>query len=121
MRFRVDGAEIVAGPGDTVSAPPRAVHEFWNESTYTVVDHVVRPPLRHWAMFEFWSELDNAGRTTASRLPRNPLALGLLWEYQDGYLAGAPAPVQRLVFGGLAALARRTGYARRLRAGEEQG
>ncbi|MFD6224865.1 cupin domain-containing protein [Nocardia asteroides] len=121
MRFRVDGAEIVAGPGDTVSAPPRAVHEFWNESTDTVVDHVVRPPLRHWAMFEFWSELDNAGRTTASRLPRNPLALGLLWEYQDGYLAGAPAPVQRLVFGGLAALARRTGYARRLREGEEQG
>lgn len=120
MRFRVDGAEIVAGPGDTVSAPPRAVHEFWNESTDTVVDHVVRPPLRHWAMFEFWSELDNAGRTTASRLPRNPLALGLLWEHQDGYLAGPPAPVQRLVFGGLAALARRTGYARRLRAGEEQ-
>ncbi|WP_194829157.1 hypothetical protein [Nocardia sp. XZ_19_231] len=52
--------------------------------------------------------------TTASKLPRNPLALGLLWEYQDGYLAGPPASLQRLIFGGSAGLARRTGYARRL-------
>lgn len=65
-------------------------------------------------MFEFWSGLDYTHRTTASKPPRNPLALGLLWEYQDGYLAGAPVPLQRLIFGGLAALARRTGYARRL-------
>ncbi|MGW6730952.1 cupin domain-containing protein [Nocardia sp. NPDC055029] len=116
VRFRIDGTEIVAGPGDTVTAPPRAVHEFWNEAEDTVMDHVIRPPLRHWEMFEFWSGLDNTHRTTASTLPRNPLALGLLWEYQDGYLAGPPVPLQRLIFGGLAALARRTGYARRLRA-----
>ncbi|MEV0337203.1 cupin domain-containing protein [Nocardia sp. NPDC050717] len=116
VRFRIDGTEIVARPGDTVTAPPRAVHEFWNEAPDTVLDHLIRPPLRHWAMFEFWWGLDTTGRTTAGKLPRNPLALGLLWEYQDGYLAGPPAPLQRLVFGGLAALARRTGYARRLRA-----
>ncbi|MEV0543567.1 cupin domain-containing protein [Nocardia salmonicida] len=114
VRFRVDGEDIVAGPGDTVTAPPRAVHEFWNEANDTVMDHVIRPPLQHWEMFEFWSGLDNANKTTASKLPRNPLALGLLWEYQDGYLAGPPALLQRLIFGGLAGLARRTGYARRL-------
>ncbi|MFI8978402.1 hypothetical protein ACIGO9_36365 [Nocardia asteroides] len=62
-----------------------------------------------------------AAISTASRLPRNPLALGLLWEFQDGYLAGPPAPLQRLVFGGSAAPARRTGYARRLRTGAGQG
>ncbi|MEV0551212.1 cupin domain-containing protein [Nocardia salmonicida] len=114
VRFRVDGEDIVAGPGDTVTAPPRAVHEFWNEANDTVLDHVIRPPLQHWEMFEFWSGLDNANKTTASKLPRNPLALGLLWEYQDGYLAGPPALLQRLIFGGLAGLARRTGYVRRL-------
>ncbi|NKX90771.1 cupin domain-containing protein [Nocardia coubleae] len=117
VRFRIDGADVVAGPGDTVTAPPRAVHEFWNEAEGTVMDHVIRPPLRHWEMFEFWSGLDNANKTTEQRLPRNPLALALLWEYQDGYLAGPPALLQRWVFGGLAALARRTGYARRLMAG----
>ncbi|MDO3650040.1 cupin domain-containing protein [Nocardia mangyaensis] len=114
MRFRIDGVEIVAGPGQTVTAPPRAVHEFWNEAPDTVLDHVIRPPLRHWEMFDFWTGLDNAHRTTAGRVPRNPLALALLWEYQDGYLAGPPVLLQRLMFGGLARLARRTGYARRL-------
>ncbi|MFC4374424.1 cupin domain-containing protein [Nocardia halotolerans] len=118
MRFRIDGTDIVAGPGDTVTAPPRAVHEFWNDAENTVAEHLIRPPLRHWEMFELWSGLDNAGATTATRLPRNPLALGLLWEYQDGYLAGPPAWLQRWVLGGLAALARRTGYARRLLATE---
>ncbi|MEU1982680.1 cupin domain-containing protein [Nocardia sp. NPDC019395] len=114
VRFRIDGREILAEPGDTVSAPARAVHEFWNETPGTVLDHEVRPPLRHWNMFSLWSALDEAGATTDSGVPRNPLALALLWELQDGYLAGIPAWPQRAVLGSLAAIARRTGYGRRL-------
>ncbi|MFI5716692.1 cupin domain-containing protein [Nocardia sp. NPDC051750] len=114
LRFRIDGREILAGPGDTVTAPARAVHEFWNESAGTVMDHEIRPPLRHWQMFALWSALDEAGATTDSRVPRNPLALALLWELQDGYLAGIPPWLQRLTLGSLAAIARRTGYGRRL-------
>ncbi|WP_280487462.1 cupin domain-containing protein [Nocardia farcinica] len=110
--FEVDGTEIVAGPGVTVSAPPRAVHQFRCEEPGTEFDHEIRPPLRHWQMFELWSALDLAGRTTAGRIPRNPLALALLWEYQDGYLAGVPAWAQRVVLGGLARIARRVGYPR---------
>ncbi|MGS2810117.1 hypothetical protein [Nocardia sp. MW-W600-9] len=60
------------------------MHEFWNEAEDTVMDQVIRPPLQHWEMFEFWSDLDNTGRTTASRLPRNPLAAWPGWP-------GAPA------------------------------
>lgn len=119
VRFRVDGRDILAGPGDTVTAPARAVHEFHNETRDTVMDHEIRPPLRHWQMFTLWSVLDEAGATTGSGIPRNPLALALLWELQDGYLAGPPPALQRIVFGGLAAIARRTGYARRLRTSTE--
>ncbi|WP_328392250.1 hypothetical protein [Nocardia sp. NBC_00416] len=94
-------------------APARAVHEFWNESPDTVLDHEIRPLLRHLDMFTLWSALDGAGATTRSGIPRNPLALALLWNLQDGYLAGIPAWLQRAILGSLAAIARRTGYARR--------
>ncbi|MEV6393088.1 hypothetical protein [Nocardia xishanensis] len=52
--------------------------------------------------------------TTSGRVPRSPLALALLWDYQDGYSAGVPRWVQRALLGGLAWLARRAGYERRL-------
>ncbi|MET8780071.1 cupin domain-containing protein [Nocardia sp. NPDC004654] len=113
LRFRVDGVEIVADPGDTVTAPPRAVHEFWSEAPDTRFEHEIRPPLRHWEMFRLWRALDAAGKTTAGRVPRDPLALALLWDYQDGYLAGIPARPQRALLGGLARVARRLGYERR--------
>ncbi|WP_327147534.1 cupin domain-containing protein [Nocardia sp. NBC_01329] len=113
LAFRVDGQEIAAGPGETVRAAARTVHEFRSEVPDTVLDHEIRPPLRHLEMFTLWSALDRAGATTRSGAPRNPLALALLWELQDGYLAGIPAGIQRVIFGGLAAFARRTGYARR--------
>ncbi|WP_280460844.1 cupin domain-containing protein [Nocardia carnea] len=114
VRFRIDGREILARPGDTVTAPARVVHEFHNEARDTVLDHEIRPPLRHWQMFTLWSALDEAGATTGAGVPRNPLALALLWELQDGYLAGIPSWLQRATLGSLAAIARRTGYAHRL-------
>jgi mannose-6-phosphate isomerase-like protein (cupin superfamily) len=113
LGFRVDGREITAGPGDTVRAAARTVHEFRSVAPDTVLDHEIRPPLRHLEMFALWSALDRSGATTRSGVPRNPLALALLWELQDGYLAGIPAWLQRATLGSLAAIARRTGYARR--------
>ncbi|WP_338773779.1 cupin domain-containing protein [Nocardia vulneris] len=112
-RYRIDGVEVIANPGDTVTAPAGTVHEFWSETADTVFDHEIRPPLRHWEMFQLWHNLDIAGKTTGGRVPRDPLALALLWDYQDGYLAGLPAWAQRAVLGGLARLAVRFGYRRR--------
>jgi hypothetical protein len=89
------------------------VHEFWCEEPGTIMDHEIRPPLRHWEMFRLWQALDAAGKTTGGGIPRNPLALALLWDYQDGYLGGIPAGLQRAIFGPLARLARRIGYERR--------
>ncbi|MBF6340608.1 cupin domain-containing protein [Nocardia abscessus] len=113
LRFRIDGTEVVAHPGDTVTAPPGSVHEFRSEIPGTVIDHEIRPPLRHWDMFRLWHNLDRAGRTTSARVPRDPFALALLWEFQDGYLAGMPVLLQRAVLGGLARVAVRLGYRRR--------
>ena len=111
MRFRVDRREFVLGPGETVTVRPRELHRFWNEGEgRLVVVHEVRPPLRHRAMFELWHRLDLEGKTNRRGVPTNPLALGLLWERQDGYVSGLPASVQTLVFGGLARLARLVGY-----------
>ncbi|MBL1077865.1 cupin domain-containing protein [Nocardia sp. 2] len=113
VRFRIDGVESFAGEGDSAVAAGGVVHEFWSVTPETVVRHVIRPPLRHWEMFRLWHALDAAGKTTSAGVPRNPLALALLWDYQDGYLAGIPAGAQRVVLGGLARLARRCGYERR--------
>lgn len=110
VRFRIDGRRFTLGPGESVTVGRRQVHGFRNIDDHLVVDHEIRPPLRHREMFEAWHRLDRAGRTSRSGVPRNPLALGMLWRLQDGYIAGVPAPVQRLVFGGLARLARLTGY-----------
>jgi mannose-6-phosphate isomerase-like protein (cupin superfamily) len=115
MRFRVDGREFVLGPGEGVTVRPGEVHRFWNEGEGRLkVVHEVRPPGRHRQMFELWHRLDVAGRTNRQGVPKNPLALGLLWELQDGYLAGVPAFFQRLLFGGLGRVARFTGYETRL-------
>jgi len=111
MRFCVDRREFLLGPGERVTIPPRQVHRFWNEGEgRLMVVHEVRPPGRHRAMFELWHRLDREGKTTQQGVPRNPLWMGLLWEYQDGYIAGIPPFVQRIVLGGLARLARLAGY-----------
>ncbi|WP_039801760.1 cupin domain-containing protein [Nocardia araoensis] len=112
-RFRIDGAETIAVQGDAAHAKAGAVHEFWTEAPDTVLDHEIRPPLRHWQMFQLWQALDAAGTTTRAGVPRNPLALALLWKYQDGYIAYVPLWLQRLFLGGLARLAHRTGYEER--------
>jgi mannose-6-phosphate isomerase-like protein (cupin superfamily) len=111
MRFRVDGRDFSLGPGEGVTVRPRQVHRFWNESEgRLVLMHEVRPPERHREMFELWHRLDLEGKTNRQGVPKSPLAIGLLWELQDGYVAGVPAVAQRLIFGGLARLARRIDY-----------
>ena len=111
MRFRVDGQDFFLGPSEGVTVRPRQVHQFWNEGEgRLVLMHEVRPPGRHREMFELWHRLDLEGKTNRQGVPTSPLALGLLWELQDGYVAGVPAVAQRLVFGGLARLARWIGY-----------
>lgn len=110
MRFRIDGRRRTLGAGETLAITPRQVHQFRNAGGRLVCVHEVRPPGRHRAMFELWHRLDRQGKTLGPGIPKNPLWLGVLWERQDGYIAGLPPVAQRLVLGGLARLARAVGY-----------
>jgi quercetin dioxygenase-like cupin family protein len=107
VAFRLGRGRRTVGPGETVAVPAGTVHAFASEKPDLVLDHVVRPPAQHRRMFEFWHSLDAAGRTSRAGVPRNPLDLALLWSLQDGYLAGPPAWLQRMVLGPLARLAAR--------------
>ncbi|WP_246023427.1 cupin domain-containing protein [Nocardia yunnanensis] len=71
-RFRIEGTETRAAPGDSAHARPGATHEFWTEAPDTVLDHEIRPPLRHWQMFQLWQALDAAGKPPAPESPETP-------------------------------------------------
>jgi mannose-6-phosphate isomerase-like protein (cupin superfamily) len=117
IRFRVDGSEFFLGPEEGVTVRPGEVHRFWNAGEGCLrIFHEVRPPGHHRQMFELWHQLDLAGKTNRHGVPKDPLALGLLWELQDGYLAGIPVSFQRIIFGGLSRLARMAGYEEKWRA-----
>lgn len=110
-RFRVDGREMVLGPGESVTVRPGQTHEFDRVGEgWLVILEEDRPPGRHREMFEFMNRLDVAGKLNARGIPTNPLLLGMLWERMDGYVAGPPVFLQRLFLGGLSRLARLLGY-----------
>lgn len=110
-RVRVDGRDMVLGPGQSVVVRPGQVHQFWNEGEGRLVLMTEdRPPGRHRAMFELMHRLDCAGKTNKQRIPTNPLLLALLMERTDAYLPGLPVMLQKLIFGSLTGLARLVGY-----------
>jgi mannose-6-phosphate isomerase-like protein (cupin superfamily) len=114
LALAVDGTWRSLGPGDIVEIPPGAVHEFRVEEPELVMDHEVSPPGRHRQMFEVMFALDHLGRLGRGGVPLDPLAIGLLWRFGDGYLAGPPPVLQRALFGALDRLARALGHHRRL-------
>jgi len=113
MRFRVDGREIAAGPGERIVIRPNQMHQFWNTSEAGAVlraVHEIRPPGYHWDMFALLHRLEAEGKLNAKGIPRNPLWLGMVWRTMDGYIAGPPRWMQRVALGGLARLADAVGY-----------
>ncbi|MED4161439.1 cupin domain-containing protein [Halalkalibacterium halodurans] len=113
MRFVIDGEEKFVEAGEQVTIEPKQVHQFWNMSEERLVaKHEVRPPGNHWAMFELLHKLEVEGKVNQEGIPTNPLWVGVAWELMDGYIKGPPLLVQKVVFGGLAKLAKIFGYYR---------
>jgi quercetin dioxygenase-like cupin family protein len=111
MRFRVDGKDIWAGPSERLTVTPGQVHQFWNESDgQMIMRHEIRPPGNHWQMFMLIHKLETEGKLNKKGIPSNPLWLGLAWKSMDGYIAGLPVTVQKVVMGGLARIANALGY-----------
>ncbi|WP_240644331.1 cupin domain-containing protein [Paenibacillus paeoniae] len=111
IHFKVDGEVMAAGPGSIVSVWPRQVHQFWkDDDELLVMRQEIRPPGNHWHMFELIHKLETEGLMNRKGLPRNPLWLGAAWASMDGYIAGPPKFVQKVLLGGLGRLAKALGY-----------
>lgn len=111
IRFKVNGVESVLKPGDRITVNAGQVHQFSKEGeSPLVMIHQIRPPGNHWKMFVLLHKLETEGKMNSKGIPRNPLWLGVAWDSMDGYLAGPPKLLQKILFGGLARLAKALGY-----------
>jgi quercetin dioxygenase-like cupin family protein len=98
-------------PGEVVEVPPRVLHRFGNDSDQpTRFRSEIRPPRRIETMLEATHGLARDGKTNRNSVPKNPFQLGLLVELSESYLPGPPIPIQQVIFGSLARLARLLGY-----------
>ena len=105
VAFKVDGEEIVAGPGETVVVPAGSSHKFWNAGeTEAVFVTEVRPALQFERLLQTMFALANDGKTNGKGMP-NPLRLAVIanahfddvrlpfppaWMQKAGLLLGAP-------------------------------
>ena len=106
VAFKLDGKEIVAGPGETVVVPAGSSHKFWNagETEARFVTEV-RPALQFERLLETMFALANDGKTNKKGMP-NPLRLAVIanehfddvrlpfppaWLQRAGLLLGAPS------------------------------
>lgn len=118
--FQVAGNERVArAGGETVEVPAGTVHDWWNAGDGVALVRVEvearpgasgQPAARFASMIEALWSLGALGRVNAKGLP-DPLWLAAIArEYSDAIrFVKPPAIVQTMLFGPLAAIARRTG------------
>lgn len=112
VRFHLDGRDHLARPGEQVEVPPGVVHDWWNvgdDEAHVLVD--IRPAERFELMIQNLYGLANDGHVNARGVPRLlPLALFAREFRREGEFVRPPRPVQRVLFGALAPLARARGY-----------
>ena len=98
VAFKLDGEEIVAGPGETVIVPAGSSHKFWNAGeTEAVFVTEVRPALQFERLLETMFALANDGKTNKKGMP-NPLRLAVIANahFEDVRLPFPPAWMQKV-------------------------
>jgi mannose-6-phosphate isomerase-like protein (cupin superfamily) len=118
--FQIAGDERIARPSDgTLEVPAGTVHDWWNAGDDVANVRVEveatpaatgQPAARFASMIEALWSLGAQGRVNAKGMP-DPLWLAAIArEYSDAiHFVKPPAIVQTILFGPLAAIARRTG------------
>ena len=95
--FRLDGADVLAGPGESVVVPPGSSHKFWNagETDARFVCEV-RPALAFERLLETMFALANDGKASKRGMP-NPLRLAVIANahFDDVRLPFPPAWLQK--------------------------
>ena len=118
VAYKLDGAEGVAGPGETLHIPVGARHDWWNAGAGRAhvrfaldsADPAVPMAGRFFASIEAGWGLAAAGKTNARGMPSPLWLASLAREYRDVLsLTRPPAAVQTLLFAPLALMARALG------------
>ena len=107
--FTLDGAERVAGPGETVVVPAGVAHSEANHGTVPIEGVVeLRPGLKTRQMHEAFAGLAADGKATARGAPKSPLQLGAtMWYFRrESRVTAPPIWVQNLILPPLSALAK---------------
>ena len=110
--FTLNGAELVAGPGETVVVPAGVPHSEGNPGP-AEIDGIVelRPALNTKEWHEALAGLVADGKTTPRGAPRNPLQLGAtFWHFRhESRVTSPPIWAQNLMLPPLWALAKAFG------------
>jgi len=110
--FRIDGRESIAEPGQRLHVPAGTAHDWWNageEEAQVIAE--IRPGARFAEMAINLFSLAQDGKTNQKGMPNLLQAAIFAREFSDVlYFTKPPLLVQRLLFGGLAAIARLFGY-----------
>lgn len=112
LTVKQDGQTSTLREGETAVIQPGVWHDWWNAGDRDALVRVeVTPGERFAHMIETLFGLARLGHTNAKGMP-HPLQLALFaQEFSDVMVLRKPPPaVQRVIFGGLAPLARRRGY-----------
>jgi mannose-6-phosphate isomerase-like protein (cupin superfamily) len=104
LGVRVGGRELILGPGQSATGPPRVPHAWWNPSDDERVRLLtgIRPGLPVETMLETMLGLIRDGKTIGP-IPKNPLQLAVLAHEVASWLV--LRPVEKALFAPVAALA----------------
>jgi quercetin dioxygenase-like cupin family protein len=110
--FRFNGRESIAELDRPLRVPAGVAHDWWNageEEAHIIVE--IRPGERFEEMARNLFGLAQDGKTNSKGMPNLLQAAIFAREFSDVlYFTKPPLVVQRLLFGGLAAIARSLGY-----------
>ena len=110
--FRLDGADVLAGPGESVVVPAGSSHRFWNAGeTEARFVCEVRPALAFERLLQTMFALANDGKTSRRGMP-NPLRLAVIAKehFDTVRLPFPPAALQRAALALAAPLGQALGY-----------
>ncbi len=110
--FRIDGRESIARIGERLHVPPGVAHDWWNagdEEARVIVE--VSPAERFEEAIANSFGLAQDGKTNDKGMPNLLQAALFAREFEDVlYFTKPPRPVQKILFGILAPVARLLGY-----------
>ncbi|MBW5447331.1 cupin domain-containing protein [Cohnella sp. CFH 77786] len=110
-----DGKTFVLKPGERATAPIRTLHRFYNPGQTGIRFRVKIVPARHFEpTLRIAYGLACDGKTNKNGIPKNVLALAVIFQLGESYLAGMPIWLQKGIFGLLYRIAKWAGTEKRL-------